>query len=156
MISTRVRRNFGTCTVKGQNKGDAEAKKVCKENGQVIGEDERVVEKWIGYFEGLLQVGRQQQDSRRQPNKELRQEKSEEHSSIAVEEVEAAIGKLKNGKAPGACGMSAKILKAGNLVVVKWLHKILSIAWSMWEVPEDWRKAVIIPVHKKRSRTECY
>ena len=27
--------------------------------------------------------------------------------------------------------------------------------WSTGEVPEDWRRAVIIPVHKKGSRTEC-
>ena len=52
-------------------------------------------------------------------------------------------------------GISAKILKVGKLMVVKWLHKILSIAWSTGEVPEDWRRAVIIPVHKKGSRTEC-
>ena len=51
-----------------------------------------------------------------------------------MEEVEAAISKLKNDKAPGACGISVEILKSGNLVAVKWLHKILSIAWPTEEV----------------------
>ena len=39
------------------------------------------------------------------------------------------IGKLKNGqdgKAPGICGISVEVIKAGDLVVVKWLHKIVS------------------------------
>ena len=58
----------------------------------------------------------------------MRQE-SGEQSSITVGEVETAIRKLKNGKAPGTCGISAELLKAGNLVVVKWLHKIISIGW---------------------------
>ena len=68
--------------------------------------------------------------------------------------MEAAISKLRNGKAPDACGIRAGLLLAKNLVVVKWLHKITSIVWSMREVPENWR-AVIIPLHKKGSRTEC-
>ena len=66
-----------------------------EENGDVIGEDERVVERWKEYFEGLLQGGIQQQGSHRQPYKELRQEESGEQSSVTVEEVEAAIRKLK-------------------------------------------------------------
>ena len=48
--------------MKGWNTGDTEVKKVCKENGEVIGEDERVVKRWKEYFEGLLQGGGQQQD----------------------------------------------------------------------------------------------
>lgn len=40
---------------------------------------------------------------------------------ITVEEVEAAIVKLKNNRLPGICGISAKMLKAGKVVVVKWL-----------------------------------
>ena len=126
-----------------------------EENGDVIGVDVRVVERWKEYFEGLLQGGIQQQDSHRQPYGELRQEESGEQSSVTVEEVEAAIRKLKNDKAPGTCGTSAELLKVGNLVVVEWLHKIISIAWSTGKAPEDWRRAVIIPIHKKGSRTEC-
>ena len=101
-----------------------------EENGDVIEEDERMVERWKEYFEGLLQGGIQQRGSHRQPYGELRQEESGEQSSITVEEVEADIRKLKNYKAPGTCGISAELLKAGNLVVVKWLHKIISMAWS--------------------------
>ena len=73
-----------------------------------------------------------------------------------MEEVEAAIGKLTSGKAPGVCGISAEMLKAGNSVMVRWLHKIVSIAWSTEEMQVDWRRAVIIPLHKKGSRTKCF
>ena len=51
-----------------------------------------------------------------QPNEEMG-----EGMQITVEEVEAAIVKLKNNRLPGICGISAKMLKAGKVVVVKWL-----------------------------------
>ena len=54
-----------------------------------------------------------------------------------MKEAKAAIGKLKNGETLGVCGISAEMMKAKNSVVVKWLHKIISIAWPMGEVPED-------------------
>ncbi|MDA8010637.1 MAG: reverse transcriptase family protein, partial [Alphaproteobacteria bacterium] len=79
----------------------------------------------------------------------------EERAPIAVEEVEVAISKLKNGKSPGICGISAEMLKAGRTVVVKWLHRIMSLAWENGQVPEDWRRAVIVPVHKKGSKVKC-
>ena len=67
-----------------------------------------------------------------------------------VEEVTAAIAKLKNGKGPGICGISAEMLKAGGRAVVEWLHSLMK-----GEVPADWKKAVIVPIHKKWSKMLC-
>ena len=39
-------------TVKEQINVGPEVRKVCEEKSQVIGEDERVVERWKEYFEG--------------------------------------------------------------------------------------------------------
>ena len=75
-----------------------------------------------------------------------------ERVPVTIEEVEIAISKLKNGKSPGICGISAEMLKAGRTVVVKWLQRIMSLAWDNGQVPEDWRRAVIVPVHKKGSK----
>ena len=41
-----------------------------------------------------------------------------------------AILKLKNRKSPGICGISAEMMKAGRTVVVKWLQRIMSLAWE--------------------------
>lgn len=71
---------------------------------------------------------------------------------FTVEEVEATIAKLKNGKSPGVCGISTEMLMAGKMIVVKWLHRIMSIAWDNREVPEDWWRVVMILVHKKGAR----
>ena len=61
-----------------------------------------------------------------------------ERAPITVEEVVVAILKLKNGKSPSICGISAEMLKAGRMVVVKWLHRIMSLAWENGQVPGDW------------------
>ena len=69
--------------------------------------------------------------------------------------MEAAIGKMKSGKAAGLCGINAEMLKAGDSVVVKWQYRIVDIAWATGEVPEDWKRAVKIPLHKKGSKGMC-
>ena len=74
---------------------------------------------------------------------------------IGIEEVIAAIAKLKNGKAPGICGVSAEMLKAGGSAVAKWLHRIVNLMWTTGEVPADWTKAVIVPIHKKGNKMIC-
>ena len=47
------------------------------------------------------------------------------------------------------------MLKAGGEVVVEWLHRIMNRAWMSSMVPDDWRKALVVPVHKKGSKVQC-
>ena len=74
---------------------------------------------------------------------------------ISVEKVRKCIRKLKNRKAPGICGITGEMLNAGGDVVVQWLKRIFCVAWGSGTVPADWRKAQIVLVHKKGSRTQC-
>ena len=60
-----------------------------------------------------------------------------EEEGIGIEEVTAAIAKLKNGKVPGICGISAKMLKAGASAVTEWLHSIINLMLTTGEVPAD-------------------
>ena len=107
-----------------------------------------------GYFSDLLQEGTQGQ-SDNQLDREEQLEEEVERVAIIAEEVEVAISKLKNGKSQGICRISAEMLKAGRTVVVKWLHRIMCLAWENGQVPEDWQRAVIVPVHKKGSKLKC-
>ena len=127
-----------------------EASKVCDENGEVIDEEERVLDRWKEYFGGLLDGGVQsKEECSRQDTESWLEE------GIGIEEVIAVIAKLKNGKAPGICGISAEMLKAGGSAVAKWLHRIINLMWTTGEVPADWTKAVIVPIHKKGSKMIC-
>ena len=66
-----------------------------------------------------------------------------------MEEVRSSIARLKSKKALVVCRVTGEMLKAGGEVVVRWLHSIMNVAWRTGVVPEDWRKALVISVHKK-------
>ena len=106
---------------------------------------------WKEYFGGLL--GGDAQGEEKYSRQDVESEMEEE--CIGMEEVTAAIAKLKKGKDPGVCGISAEMLKAGGRVVAEWLHMIINLMWMKGEVPADWKKAVIEPIHKKGSKMLC-
>ena len=74
---------------------------------------------------------------------------------ITLEEIQRSIARLKNRKTPGVCDISGEMLKAGAEVVVESLHRIMNRAWMSSMVPDDWRKALVVPVHKKGSKMQC-
>ena len=72
-----------------------------------------------------------------------------------VEEVKAATLSLKNGKAPGVDQVTAEAIKAGGDTLLHRLHSLLRTIWRTEQVPRAWRKAIIIPIHKKGDNQEC-
>ncbi len=78
------------------------------------------------------------------------------HEGVERSEVLEAIRKLKLGKAPGSDGITAEMLKYGREIVVDWMLWLCNLAWKQSKVPEDWRKAIIVPIYKgKGKREEC-
>ncbi len=71
-------------------------------------------------------------------------------------EVEEAIARLKCEKAVGMDGITAEMLKYGGDAVVDVMLLICERAWIKGEVPDDWKKAITVPLYKsKGSRGEC-
>ena len=101
-----------------------------------------------GLFGGLLCGGIQSEE---EYNGQVAKSRLEEQG-IGIEEVTAAIIKLKNGKAPSICGISAKMLIAGGSAVAEWLHTIINPIWTTGEVPADWKKVVIVLIHRKGNK----
>ena len=59
-------------------------------------------------------------------------------------------------KATGMDGIIAEMLKYGGQIRVKWMCLICDLAWRQREVPDEWKKAFIVPLHKsKGSKDEC-
>ena len=72
------------------------------------------------------------------------------------DEVAWAMKRLKSGKAPGICGITAEMLKASGAAGLQWLTKVIQAVWRSGSIPEDWRKGIILPLYKgKGSRREC-
>ena len=47
------------------------------------------------------------------------------------------------------------MLKAGGTITVQWLHCIMQKAWEEGRIPDDWNKAIIVPIYKKGNRMDC-
>ncbi len=48
------------------------------------------------------------------------------------------------------------MVKHGGDAVVDWMTMICDLAWRQGEVPDEWKKAVIVPLHKGTgNKDEC-
>ena len=74
---------------------------------------------------------------------------------ITEDEIHEAISQLRDGKAPGADGISAELLKLGGAETIHWLTSLFNSIWSSECIPSDWLNHLIITLHKKGSRSEC-
>ena len=77
---------------------------------------------------------------------------NEDHGSIpTAREVTRALGKLKNGKAPGSSNILPEMLK----VVIKdgalgqMVLDLVKAVWKDKRVPQEWIDAILIPIPKK-------
>ena len=63
---------------------------------------------------------------------------------ITPEEVRKALGQLKNALASGICTITAKLLNNGD-------EAVFNHVWSTEQIPEDWRKGIILPFWKRKG-----
>ena len=62
------------------------------------------------------------------------------------------MGKLKNGKAADKDDVIGEMIKSGDDRVVDWIWRLCNMAFERGGVPEDWRSAMIVPLHKVKKR----
>ncbi|KAL9977332.1 hypothetical protein ACROYT_G014722 [Oculina patagonica] len=62
---------------------------------------------------------------------------------------------MKNGKAPGADGICAELLKAGKTLISTILQKIFQEIWISENMPEDWKTGLIVRLAKKGDLSDC-
>ena len=67
---------------------------------------------------------------------------------ISLQEMRLAIKKLKKGKSPGPDGITAEMLLSATPSLENVLHQMFNRIFSEAEFPEDWRRGVIINIHK--------
>jgi hypothetical protein len=48
-----------------------------------------------------------------------------------------------------------ELTEAGGEVLRSKLHTLINSVWNKEELPDQWQKCIILPVHKKGKRTDC-
>uniref|UniRef100_A0AAR5PYV5 Reverse transcriptase domain-containing protein n=1 Tax=Dendroctonus ponderosae TaxID=77166 RepID=A0AAR5PYV5_DENPD len=76
---------------------------------------------------------------------------SEEKPSYA--EVQRAINKLKNCKAPGSDNIPSELFKYGGNSLHQEMHKLIMRKWREEKLPTKWQDS--IRVHEKRDKSKC-
>ena len=133
-----------------------EIRPVKSKDGQTLVEGtENIMARWKEHFEQLLNRETPKQEGAEARSTKLANEHLELEEEVHFWEVGKAIKQLKSRKAPGIDGIQAEIYKTGGSTIIKWLHRVINTVWKTEEVPDDWRKMVIIPLHKAKSRQEC-
>jgi sorting nexin-29 len=51
--------------------------------------------------------------------------------------------------------MSAELIKVGGRTIRGAIHKLIIAIWNKEELPEEAKESVIVPIYKKRDKTEC-
>ena len=70
-------------------------------------------------------------------------------------EVRWSLGSITMNKASGGDGMPVELFQILKDDAVKVLHSICQQIWKTQQWPQDWKRAVFIPIPKKGNAKEC-
>ena len=140
-INKQLNNGFKNCDVPVKNK-----------NGMVIEKEAEKLQRWKEHFESVL--------NRPDPPHLADIQPADTDLDIctdppSLEEVTAAIKAMKSGKAPGADGVTAEMLKADVNVTAPILTEIFKQIWEEGQIPEAWKTGLIFKLPKKGDLGDC-
>jgi len=126
-----------------------EIKKNCNDRRRGISENISNVQ-WFNHFKTLFALDQQfhtNPDIEDEMQATLHVEALDR--TITINEVKEALHGLKNGKSAGLDGIRPEMLKTLNETAVVFLTEFFNYIFSHSVYPEDWAKAIIVPIFKK-------
>ena len=163
-ICEEVERNFVTGNLgpahralkKLRSKSDPQVGSIKAADGSIVSDEDGIRACWAEYFEQLYVVD---PPLERLPSADVRPLVANPPISEAppsLSEVREAVGRLKCGKAPGICGISAELLKAGGEAMIHGLHSVVTAVWQSGTIPLDWKRGLVTPIYKgKGDQQDC-
>jgi hypothetical protein len=102
---------------------------------------EAILERWAQYFEELLNGNTFEHAEGRTIVQNQGNSETEEPVPT-INEVEQAIKKLKNNKAPGMDLIPGELVKLAGPEYIKHLHKLIVKIWITEIIPEEWNLSI--------------
>lgn len=124
-------------------------------DGKIVGNKTLVLERWSEFYE---------QHFKKSSESAKEQETNFDMGVVSVEpyieppayvEIEIALDRMKNGKAPGLDQIPAEFIKYGGEDIKRALHKIINRIWEEERIPHEWEYGVISPIYKKGDCLNC-
>ena len=109
---------------------------ISDESGQPIKNNEETLARWKRHFEGVLNV-KSVVDEEVIAN--IEDQSTSDTADVTREEVEKAVGKLKNGKTAGGDEVVAELVKNGGQAMIDWLWELLKEVWRTKQIPKEWK-----------------
>ena len=47
------------------------------------------------------------------------------------------------------------VINTGGRAICLEIHKLITCIWKTEKLPEGWKESIIVPIHKKRDKTDC-
>ena len=69
-------------------------------------------------------------------------------ADISPEEIELAITKLRNGRAPGLDETPGELIRIGRKYLIPFFTKLFNAIYDRQDFPEEWCRSVIVPIYK--------
>ena len=69
-------------------------------------------------------------------------------------EFDLAIDLLKSHKSPDTAQIPAELFKAGGRTIRYDIHILITSVWNKEELPENFKKSIIVPIYKKGNKTD--
>ena len=77
------------------------------------------------------------------------------HSPVTIKEVTKQLKDLDPNKSTGPDGLSPRLMKELSPAISAPLVKLFNLSLAQGKLPGDWKKGIVIPIHKKGSKTSA-
>uniref|UniRef100_A0A183FLY9 Endo/exonuclease/phosphatase domain-containing protein n=1 Tax=Heligmosomoides polygyrus TaxID=6339 RepID=A0A183FLY9_HELPZ len=114
------------------------------ENGHLLMDRKKALKRWRDYFEEISTVEFPHSAIPSAPTHGPVQK-------ITVEETEAALKKMRPGKATGPDNVAAELWKSKFWYPAEWLAKFFNQVVARKKAPECWRQSTTIPIWKEKD-----
>jgi hypothetical protein len=127
---------------------------LCRDKeGTLLSEEDDILRRWAEHFDEMLNTELYNQNVTSQET--CRAYLDTDEPTPTLEEVENAIQKLKDNKAPAIDLVQAELIRKANPEFVEYMYHLITKIWSTETIPEDWNWSIICPIHKKGDVTIC-
>ena len=126
-------------------------KPIRNKEGDILAKADEQLARWKEHFEEVLNRPPPIHQPVLQPGEEL----PIKTENISRAEIRAAIKSLKIGKVTGIDNMPSEAIHAGGEVSVEALYKLLNKIWREEQIPDEWKKGLLVKLPKKGDTTHC-